>query len=76
MIPALLQAALASKGRRFRYFLETAVVRTGGPLFMKLWGIPFMVIGIYIIARRFLFDAYRGQTWYGVTTGTKLVRWT
>ena len=38
------------------------------PIFFQLWGIPFVVIGQYIIWGRFLFDAWsKGRTFYGVT---------
>jgi hypothetical protein len=38
------------------------------PLLYSLLGIPFCLVGLYLIVGRFFFDAYaRGKTWYGVT---------
>jgi len=38
------------------------------PFFMRLWGIPFVAFGLYALAGRFFYDAYRrSRTWYGVS---------
>jgi len=49
--------------------------RSGTPsLFMVLWGIPFIVIGQYIIWGRFLYDAWlKKRTYYAVTNRRVLV---
>jgi hypothetical protein len=40
----------------------------GAPLFMQLWGIPFVVVGQYMIWGRFLYDAWlKRRTYYAVT---------
>jgi hypothetical protein len=67
----------------FAIFWETTVLksmdhRRNMPPFIEilfpLWGIPFVVIGLYIIFGRFFVDAWRRrQTWYGVTDRRALV---
>ncbi len=58
----------------FAFFWETMAVRSGGPLFMQLWGIPFVLIGIYIILGRFFWDAYvRANTFYALTEDTAFI---
>jgi hypothetical protein len=52
----------------FAVFWETSVVRLGAPLFMQLWGVPFVIAGVYFVAGRFVWDAYvRARTRYVVT---------
>jgi hypothetical protein len=42
--------------------------RSAAPLFMKLWGIPFVVVGLYLIVGRFFGDSFqRSRTIYAVT---------
>lgn len=50
-------------------FWEVSAIMNGAPLFLVLWGIPFVVIGLYLMIGRFFLDArQREQTYYGVTT--------
>ena len=52
----------------FAIVWESAVVIGHTPWFFKLWGIPFVAIGVYLIAGRFLVDAsLRAQMRYAVT---------
>lgn len=45
-----------------------AVSSHNTPFFFKLWGIPFVVIGLYLVIGRFFADAYqRSRTFYGLT---------
>lgn len=59
----------------FCVFWEASVLRTDAPGFLALWGIPFMLMGVYITIGRFFADAWRrSRTSYALTSERVIIR--
>jgi hypothetical protein len=53
----------------FAFYWEGLALRDGTPVFARLWGIPFVLVGIYVVIGRFFHDAWRRRRIvYGLTT--------
>lgn len=54
---------------------ESGVLISGAPFFFKLWGIPFVFVGLYMVIGRFFIDAKkRANTVYGLTKERILIK--
>lgn len=52
----------------FAIFWEGSVITGDAPLLFRLWGIPFLCVGLYISIGRFFIDSYkRKNTIYAIT---------
>lgn len=53
----------------FALFWEHSVIQGGMPIFLALFGAPFVLVGLYIMVGRFYVDArQREKTFYGVSS--------
>lgn len=58
----------------FAFFWEYNALTVGAPIFMAIFGLPFVAVGLYLVFGRFLHRAWlRKNTAYAVTT-KKLLR--
>lgn len=58
----------------FSIFWETSVLTTPAPFFFKLFGVPFVLVGLYLVVGRFLVDAWiRQGMQYAVTNKRVLI---
>ena len=52
----------------------TTIPANGGGLFFRLWGLPFLALGLYFIVGRFFYDAWlRQRLYYAVTDRRVLI---
>jgi hypothetical protein len=58
----------------FAVFWESQVIRSDAPILFRLWGIPFVLVGCYIVFGRFIYKSRRkARTAYGLTKGRALI---
>ena len=57
----------------FALFWEYSVLSTGAPLFFKLWGIPFVIVGLYFVFGRFIHEAHKRKSTFYASTNKRII---
>ncbi len=58
----------------FAIFWEATVILSDAPLMFKIWGIPFVLVGLYMIFGRFITDKYVMKHTYYAVTNMRVIR--
>ena len=58
----------------FAIFWETTAILDGGPIFFCLWGIPFVLVGLYMVFGRFIHIKFLRKRTFYVITNKKIIR--
>lgn len=59
----------------FAIFWFTAALLSGAPVFLAIFGIPFVCVGLFLVFGRFIIDAKkRENTFYGITENRIIIR--
>lgn len=57
----------------FSLFWELMVIKTTNSVFMIIWGLPFIAIGIYLLVGRFIFSCLQKNKTYYVITNKRII---
>ena len=58
----------------FAVYWEYTAYKSGAPAFFLLFGVPFVLVGLYIVVGRFFVDALvRNRTYYGITDDRAII---